>query len=342
MATNLRLSQREEAAPNRPDASSSAGQQHETSWNILQNTELLPTNAFGTLEFQGADVHTTKAEYIRLSFDTKPQSIINLVKNYWQLEFPKLIISVHGGIANFGLQPKLKQALKQGLIKVVNTSHIWIITAGTDTGVVKHIGDILKEILPNSHINIVAIGIAPWGVVNERESLIGQGIEVPYFSNQRTINSGHSFNLNNCHSYFLLVDDGTVGKYGCEIGFRRRVERFLSRHKSEISVDFDLKAKVMDVTIEEKITLQNHHSIPLVCLIVEGGTNTIQTVLVNVHDKPPVPVVVCDGSGRAADLIAFTHRYAFVDYETERAYVDLLYFISSSVTMQPILVEIIV
>jgi len=196
-------------------------------------------------------------QYIRLSFDTKPQNIINLVKNYWQLEFPKLIISVHGGIANFGLQPKLKQALKQGLIKVVNTSHIWIITAGTDTGVVKHIGDILKDILPNSSINIVAIGIAPWGVVNERESLIGQGVEVPYFSNQRTINSGHSFNLNNCHSYFLLVDDGTVGKYGCEIGFRRRVERFLSRHKSEISVGFDLKAKVMDVTIEERITLQN-------------------------------------------------------------------------------------
>ena len=228
-------------------------------------------------------------QYIRLSFDTKPQNIINLVKNYWQLEFPKLIISVHGGIANFGLQPKLKQALKQGLIKVVNTSHIWIITAGTDTGVVKHIGDILKDILPNSSINIVAIGIAPWGVVNERESLIGQGVEVPYFSNQRTINSGHSFN------------------------------RFLSRHKSEISVGFDLKAKVMDVTIEERITLQNHHSIPLVCLIVEGGTNTIQTVLVNVHDKPPVPVVVCDGSGRAADLIAFTHRYAYVDYETEKA-----------------------
>jgi len=48
-----------------------------------------------------------------------------------------------------------------------------------------------------------------------------------------------------------------------------------------------------------------------VCLIIEGGTNTVQTVLVNVHDKPPVPVVVCDGSGRAADLLAFTHKYAY-------------------------------
>lgn len=46
-------------------------------------------------------------------------------------------------------------------------------------------------------------------------------------------------------------------------------------------------------------------------MIIEGGTNTIQNVLVNVQSKPlPVPVVVCDGSGRAADLIAFTHKYA--------------------------------
>jgi hypothetical protein len=219
-------------------------------WKIQNNTELFPTNAFGTLEFQGADIHTNHAEYIRLSFDTKPQNIIKLLKDYWQLELPKLIISVHGGIANFGLQPKLKQALQQGLIRVANTSHIWIITAGTDTGIVKHIGEILKEYFPNfSKNNLIAIGIAPWGVVNEKESLIGCGIEVPYYTNQRTINSGNQFNLNSCHSYFLLVDDGTVGRYGCEISFRRRVERFLSRHKSEIYMDFDLSLLILIIII---------------------------------------------------------------------------------------------
>lgn len=38
--------------------------------------------------------------------------------------------------------------------------------------------------------------------------------------------------------------------------------------------------------------------------------NTIRSVLEYVTDTPPVPVVVCDGSGRAADLIAFVHKYA--------------------------------
>jgi DUF917 family protein len=61
-----------------------------------------------------------------------------------------------------------------------------------------------------------------------------------------------------------------------------------------------------------QVILTNQHTIPLVCLVIEGGTNTIQSVLVNVQSKPlPVPVVICDGSGRAADLIAFTHKYAY-------------------------------
>ena len=92
-----------------------------------------------------------------------------------------MIISVHGGIANYGLQPKLKQAIQRGLIKVANTSTLWLITAGTDTGVVKHIGDILREYFPKSRNNVVVIGIAPWGVVNERQSLIGQDVNLFFF-----------------------------------------------------------------------------------------------------------------------------------------------------------------
>lgn len=55
-------------------------------------------------------------------------------------------------------------------------------------------------------------------------------------------------------------------------------------------------------------------------LIIEGGTNTIQTVLVNVTQKPPVPVIVCDGSGRAADLLAFTHKHLVIDPITKTPY----------------------
>ena len=46
----------------------------------------------------------------------------------------------------------------------------------------------------------------------------------------------------------------------------------------------------------------------MVCVVVEGGPNTIRTVLEYVTDDPPVPVVVVEGSGRAADILAYAHR----------------------------------
>ena len=45
-------------------------------------------------------------------------------------------------------------------------------------------------------------------------------------------------------------------------------------------------------------------TIPMVCLVIEGGMHTIRKVRDCVERRPPVPVVVCAGSGRAADLIA--------------------------------------
>lgn len=51
-------------------------------------------------------------------------------------------------------------------------------------------------------------------------------------------------------------------------------------------------------------------SIPVVCLVVEGGMDTIRTVLEYVTDSPPVPVIVMEGSGRAADLLGLAYKYA--------------------------------
>ncbi len=37
--------------------------------------------------------------------------------------------------------------------------------------------------------------------------------------------------LNSSHSCFLLVDNGTVGKYGGEVILRKRFEKYLSQQK---------------------------------------------------------------------------------------------------------------
>lgn len=48
--------------------------------------------------------------------------------------------------------------------------------------------------------------------------------------------------------------------------------------------------------------------VPVVALIFEGGPNVILTVLEYLQESPPVPVVVCEGTGRAADILAFVHK----------------------------------
>lgn len=59
---------------------------------------------------------------------------MQLFSREWNLELPKLLISVQGGKANFELDPKLKKVLRKGLFKAAKTTDAWIITSGTNTG----------------------------------------------------------------------------------------------------------------------------------------------------------------------------------------------------------------
>lgn len=54
--------------------------------------------------------------------------------------------------------------------------------------------------------------------------------------------------------------------------------------------------------------LDREKKVPGIQLVLEGGPNTIQTVLAAIYNDPPMPVVVIKGSGRAADLIAAAHE----------------------------------
>ncbi|XP_071793905.1 transient receptor potential cation channel subfamily M member 3-like isoform X1 [Asterias amurensis] len=253
-------------------------------WDSNKHTQQLPTDAYGIVEFQGAG-HGNKANYIRLSDTTEPDTILQLLQGCWNLDLPNLVISIRGGLQNFQLQPKLKRVLCKGLNKAARTTGAWILTGGTNTGVTLHVGDALNNHSVKMRGRIVTIGIAPWGVLNNKESLIGKDTTQPYHSVSCPISKG--FKLNSHHTHFLLVDNGTVNQYGCELILRRRLEKYISQHGHV-----------------------NHRRVPLVSVVIEGGASTIRNILNNVTSRPPIPVVVFDGTGRAADIIAFTHKYA--------------------------------
>ncbi|EJD74757.1 CBR-GON-2 protein [Loa loa] len=261
-------------------------------WTIRKHTALFPTDAYGTIEFQGAP-HPYKAQYLRLTVESNPADIMVLFESVWNVPAPKLIITVHGGMTDFDLQPKLARVFRKGLLKAAKTTGAWIITAGINAGVVRQVAAAVdgSGSVSRDRSKIVTIGIAPWGLLKKRDNLLGQDAIVSYHP--------HSFSpkgrfavLNNRHSYFLLVDNGTVGRYGADVILRKRLESYIS----------------------EKRTLGNGtRSVPVVCVVLEGGTCTIKAVYDCVCMSPRVPVVVCDGSGRAADLLAFAHQYVQED-----------------------------
>ncbi|XP_048473026.1 transient receptor potential cation channel subfamily M member 1a isoform X2 [Rhincodon typus] len=255
-------------------------------WTPQKHTRASPTDAYGAMEFQGGG-HTSKAMYIRVSYDTKPDLLLQLMTTEWELELPKLLISVHGGLQNFELQPKLKQVFGKGLIKAAMTTGAWIFTAGVNTGVIRHVGDALKDHSSKSRGRICAIGFAPWGIVENRMDLIGKDVTKPYQTMSNPLSKLTV--LSNTHSHFILADNGSLGKYGAEVRLRRQLEKHISL---------------------QKINTRLGQGVPVVCLIIEGGPNVISIVLESLREDPPVPVVVCDGSGRASDILAFAHKYS--------------------------------
>ncbi|XP_076863599.1 transient receptor potential cation channel subfamily M member 1-like [Brachyhypopomus gauderio] len=225
--------------------------------------------------------------YIRVSYDTKPDNLLHLMVKDWHLELPTLLISVHGGLQNFDLQPKLKQVFGKGLIKAAVTTGAWIFTAGISTGVIRHVGDALKDHSSKSRGKVCAIGIAPWGILESKEDLIGKDVTKPYQAMSNPLSKLAV--LNSSHSHFVLCDNGTCGKYGAEVRLRRQLEKHISL---------------------QKINTRLGQGVPLLCLIVEGGPNMITVVLESLREDPPIPVVVCDGSGRASDILSFAHKHS--------------------------------
>ncbi|GMS92746.1 hypothetical protein PENTCL1PPCAC_14921, partial [Pristionchus entomophagus] len=245
-------------------------------WSILKNTTVMPSNAFGTIQFENVGVQS-EARYARLSFDSDPSSVVRLLQAAWRMKPPKLIVTIHGGLTNFELQPKLERALRRGLMKAAQACDTWIITTGVHQGAVQHVCTALANLRRGrkGQSKVAAIGIAPWGLIKKRNRLVGNNNNVHYSMN--VFANGRYLELDNAHSHFLLADNGTVGRYGAEVILRRRLEAFLATG-----------------------------SAPVVAVVVEGGEFAVTTVHDYLTRNPSIPVVVCDGSGRASDLLAFT------------------------------------
>ncbi|KAK1806892.1 hypothetical protein P4O66_005375, partial [Electrophorus voltai] len=259
-------------------------------WSVAKHTKASSTDAFGSIDFQGSTKRTCRAKYVRLSCDAKPEQLLCLMLREWNLAPPKLVISIHGGLENFPLPQRVGQAFSKGLIRAAETTGAWILTDGFNTGVSMYVGDAVKLYGTHERRKRNVIGVTPWGLVENHRDLIGQDVLRHYHTLGNPLSKRSS--LNCLHSHFLLVDDGTLGKSGGQLELRRRLERHLHR---------------------QRIHPRLGQRVPVVCVVVEGGPPVLSLVLEYVSRTPPVPVIVFEGTGRAADLLALIHKQTAVD-----------------------------
>ncbi|XP_065798979.1 transient receptor potential cation channel subfamily M member 2 isoform X3 [Muntiacus reevesi] len=252
-------------------------------WDPKKHVREMPTDAFGDIVFTGLGQKVGK--YVRLSQDTPSSLIYQLMTQQWGLDAPNLLISVTGGAKDFNMKPRLKSVFRRGLLKVAQTSGAWVITGGSHTGVMKQVGEAVRDFSLSGSFcegEVVTIGIATWGALHNRESLIHPmgGFPAKYIMDEE--GQGHLTCLDSNHSHFILVDDGTHGRYGVEIPLRTKLEKFISQQTKERG----------GVAIK----------IPIVCVVLEGGPGTLNTIYNAISNG--TPCVVVEGSGRVADVIA--------------------------------------
>ncbi|XP_064594682.1 transient receptor potential cation channel subfamily M member-like 2 isoform X2 [Liolophura sinensis] len=262
----------------------------EEPWREETHTMRVPTNAFGDIEFVGFGQKIGK--YVRVDHKTDTGLLLQLMMNHWDLEHPNLLISVTGGAKNFLMKPRLKEVFRRGLMKAAQSTGAWIITGGTHAGVMKHVGEAVRDygLAQTSQKKVIAIGIATWGCIQRKETLINENGMWPAHYRLDDTRVKKETALDSNHSHFILVDNGTQHHFGVEIPFRAELETAISTMKTASG------------TVDDGI------KVPLVLLVLEGGPGTLETVYSSI--RKGTPAVIVQGSGRVADILAYAYKNA--------------------------------
>ena len=154
--------------------------------------------AHGSLTFPNSLSSVKRpSPFIAVSSTTSVTLMMQFLEKYWRLHSPEVIISVTGGaqvhtsranatrppapfcllvpghlcshiaVQDFELSPRLQNMFDRGLVSAATAAKAWVITGGTNTGVMKLVGNAMHTHQADAPV----IGIGPWGACNRRESM---------------------------------------------------------------------------------------------------------------------------------------------------------------------------
>uniref|UniRef100_A0A8C3VZA9 Transient receptor potential cation channel subfamily M member 4 n=1 Tax=Catagonus wagneri TaxID=51154 RepID=A0A8C3VZA9_9CETA len=246
-----------------------------TVWDSDLHTTEKPTDAFGDLDFLGAGRRTSN--FLRLSDRTDPATVYNLVTHIWGFRAPNLVVSVLGGSGSPTLQTWLQDLLRRGLVRAAQSTGAWIVTGGLHKGIGRHVGVAVRDhqTASTGGNKVVAMGVAPWGVVRNRHNLINPKGSFPAKYKWRGEPEDElQFPLDYNYSAFFLVDDGTHGRLGGENRFRLGFESYVAQQKTGVGgTGIDIPVLLLLIDGDEKMLkrIENATQAQLPCLLVAGS-----------------------------------------------------------------------
>jgi len=85
------------------------------------------------------------AKYACFKDDTNVSDVFRLLSECWKLKAPSVLISVTGSAQELNLEPKLAKDFEKGLADAAECTDGWVVTGGTDTGVMALVGRALRS-----------------------------------------------------------------------------------------------------------------------------------------------------------------------------------------------------
>ena len=97
------------------------------------------------------------------------KKVILLMHDKWHLKAPSMILEVTGSAVNVSLRPEERDIFASALTIASKRTRSWIVTGGTDNGIMAAVGDALAA----RHATTPCIGISTWGCVRTSSALLG-------------------------------------------------------------------------------------------------------------------------------------------------------------------------
>uniref|UniRef100_A0AAY4ENB6 Transient receptor potential cation channel subfamily M member 5 n=1 Tax=Denticeps clupeoides TaxID=299321 RepID=A0AAY4ENB6_9TELE len=236
----------------------------------------------GDIDFIGSS--RTRGKFVRVASSTDPVQIYQMLTEHWGLAPPHLVVALVGGDELAQMKPWLRDTVRKGLVKAAQSTGAWILTSGLRFGITKHLGQAVRDhslASTSSKVRVVAIGIAPWNMIHNKEVLLSAQPDQPAAYPTEDLPHGAVYSLDCNHSHFILVEEDPQ-RPGATSAMRVKLLKHISLQRTGYGGTGSIE-------------------IPVLCLLVHGEPRTLKRIFKGILNA--TPWLILAGSGGVADIL---------------------------------------